>query len=824
MKNKILILLGFIAAFIIPAKGDQWRLHPTYSEYLGRIIDTPKYTYLLSGNQPYAYGIKDYGMRTNSLFRYDKTEKETEWLNISNKLSYPVVVSAEYNFEKSYLLVCYDNGDIDLIYDNGKTVNIPGLRVADPSILRTLNGITFIPGSNEAYIATAFGYITINDEKEEIGTSRIIDINYTAAVSYGGDIYVGNGEGLFCLDPRGGHDRRKIEGIGSVEKFLISGSRLYVLNGSGWSAKIDYLDADDIAGGFKPLMATYLLGLEPCKDGILAIGYSDMWKVDKEDEWTHYTLPIEAVWKKTYGYDGRKFWVDMGLKGVKQIEGQPDSQEWKATGETILPNAANCFKSNSMAYSDKYGMLVRNHGMDYNFSSVTNFPPDYISGLKGGDWIPYSISACDPERLDTYRVNNPNGLAIDPLDKDVVYCGSVQNGILRLNLADPSKSLRLGLKTDPAAGNPGFIGITDPPTKQYLETYSPFGPPGFDSEGYMWIPYFNIDANKEEIWYWSPEDRKATTSAANYKPLKRWEIDNIRGANALAFLPMRSAQNKNMMIISVIEGNVVKLIDHKGTVDNQRDDVVYTFSTNIYDQDGNKFDCTNYRTFFEDQQTGNLWVGTDKGVFYINPRTVNDGGDTKVTRMKIARNDGTSLADYLLDGACINMITSDGQGRKWFATNGGGITCTSPSGQQVLKTYTTENSMLPSDVVYSLCYNPSNNSMMISTDAGLAELLLSESSVEAGDDNGVAIYPNPVRPDYYGYVNIEGLEEGALVKITDSAGNLIKELGFADDGTIRWDVTNYNNKRVRSGVYYVLASGVSEGSGFSAAGKILVVN
>ncbi|MDE5807868.1 MAG: T9SS type A sorting domain-containing protein, partial [Muribaculaceae bacterium] len=194
-----------------------------------------------------------------------------------------------------------------------------------------------------------------------------------------------------------------------------------------------------------------------------------------------------------------------------------------------------------------------------------------------------------------------------------------------------------------------------------------------------------------------------------------------------------------------------------------------------------------------------------------------------VTRVKVARNDGTSLADYLLDGAMVNKIAVDGQGRKWFATNGGGITCTSSSGSEVVNVYTAENSLLPSDYVYGLCYNPANNSMMISTDSGLAELYLS--GVAGGSDEGSAIaYPNPVRPDYFGYVNIEGLEDGSLVKITDSGGNLIKELGFAEGGSIKWDVTNLNNKRVRSGVYYVLASGSADSSGFAAATKILVVN
>lgn len=113
--------------------------------------------------------------------------------------------------------------------------------------------------------------------------------------------------------------------------------------------------------------------------------------------------------------------------------------------------------------------------------------------------------------------------------------------------------------------------------------------------------------------------------------------------------------------------------------------------------------------------------------------------------------------------------------------------------------------------------------MMISTDKGLAELFLSTSA--GGDsDNKAVVYPNPVRPDYFGYVTIEGLADNALVKIVDAGGNLIKEVGFATGGEARWDVTNLNSKRVPGGVYYVLASGAPDGEGFSTVGKVLVVN
>lgn len=823
MKSKILLILGIIIAFFSTAYADQWRLHPTYSDYLQRIIDTPKYTYLLSGNQPYVSWASDYAMVTNSLYRYDKAEKELEWLSIQNKLSAPVVVTAEYNFDKSYLMVCYDNGDIDMIYDDGRVVNVPGLKVADSSYSKNINSVTYVPGGDEAYVATSFGYVTVNDDKGEIGTSRVLDKSLTAAVAFDGKIYFGTADGLYRMPPRGAAETEKVAGVAGVNRLMVLGNRLYINSGSGWDGRVVFIEAGDPAQEIRNIASTYIMSMERSKEGILVGGTNDLWNCDRAGGVTHYVKSGDAREKLVSGYDGRKFWVNVGLQGLRQIEGEPENASWKLTGETIHPNAANCFKSPNMAYSDTYGMLVRNHGFDYNFSNNVNFSPDYISGLKDGSWRPYSITALAPEKLEVFRINNPTGLAVDPQDRDVVYCGSILDGILRLNLADPSRSLRLGLINDEAAGKQGYIGVTNPPSIQGVENYTPFGTPMFDSYGYMWVPYYNVDGSSEELWYWSPEDRKATTSASDYKPMKRWEIPNLTGSGASCFLPLRTSANKNIIVIAVVNGNTMKVIDHKGTIDNRGDDKVFTFSRNIYDQDGNKFECDYYRTLYEDPSTGNVWVGTDQGVFYFNPASLSDSGDTRINRVKVARNDGTSLADYLLDGACINMIASDGQGRKWFATNGGGLTCTSSSGAQVLKTYTSENSMLPSDQVYGICYNPSSNSLMISTDAGLAELFFSESSVDS-DDSSAVVYPNPVRPDYYGYVNIEGLEEGALVKITDSAGNLVKELGFADDGTIRWDVTNLNNKRVRSGVYYVLASGGPESSGFSAAAKILVVN
>ena len=138
---------------------------------------------------------------------------------------------------------------------------------------------------------------------------------------------------------------------------------------------------------------------------------------------------------------------------------------------------------------------------------------------------------------------------------------------------------------------------------------------------------------------------------------------------------------------------------------------------------------------------------------------------------------------------------------------------------------TVSNSYIPSDIVYTVAYNPDNNSLLMSTEHGIAEFYPSGGSSQDNDgENTLTVYPNPVRPDYLGWVTIENLPDNSIVKITDAGGNLVKELGFAENGTVKWDVTNAEMKRVRSGVYYIFASPGSDSENTSAKGKILVIN
>lgn len=112
---------------------------------------------------------------------------------------------------------------------------------------------------------------------------------------------------------------------------------------------------------------------------------------------------------------------------------------------------------------------------------------------------------------------------------------------------------------------------------------------------------------------------------------------------------------------------------------------------------------------------------------------------------------------------------------------------------------------------------------MISTDRGLCEFFIGGSASRPAQEDEVRAYPNPVTPDYYGWVTIDGLPDNALVKIVDAQGNLVRELGKAEAGSIQWDVYNMHHQRVKTGVYYVLSSS-STGGSESNVTKILVMN
>lgn len=203
----------------------------------------------------------------------------------------------------------------------------------------------------------------------------------------------------------------------------------------------------------------------------------------------------------------------------------------------------------------------------------------------------------------------------------------------------------------------------------------------------------------------------------------------------------------------------------------------------------------------KEDKDNNIWIGTSAGPLYFSPSDIANGGGV-VTQHKVPRNDGTNLADYLLANVETRCVAFDGGNRKWIGTSNGVFLISEDCNTQI-EHFTTENSPLPSDIVYDILVSSNSNLVYFATDKGLCSY---QSDATTPSDEmkkeDVYAYPNPVTPDHTGDIRIVGLSYNADVKIVTTNGVLVNQ-GKSTGGSYRWDCCDLKGKRVASGVYMV---------------------
>lgn len=816
----ILAMLLILVGAAMPVNAEQWRYHASYDGATERIIDTPDVTYILTLKQEYSPDSKDGNVKYGALLCYDKKNDEWRWLNRTTGLSENIVVNLDYDYAGRLLVVAYDNGNIDLVKDNGGKVNIPGLKMAGGNMSSDVAGVT-VSGDGSIWIATASGYVSVDAAKGEIRSSRNYGRGVKCVSRYGGWLFVSTDQGVLYGDETGSdlNAFTTLDGKCVAERFFPWGDKLCYYGKESGVKVVKSIERDGEGFRIVPVYSG-VYSVERGRSGfVTGTGDGIVWRGDdgSEKKWPKPAVP--HPYPILGALDDSEMWFAHGRTGFSRLRTPSGNNGWTFTIRDFFPNAANAFMCTSMAYSPKYGMMVRNHGNELTFGNMDIYTPDLICALKDGEWKPLSITYCYDDPDNTFLIYHPKGLAIDPKNEDHVYNGSLLNGMLRLDLAEPGKSLHLSRSNDYGAGKSQFIATDEPSGIWPLALY--LGTPVFDSYGVLWTTFNDFDNQKAEIRYWLPDDRLATTSAANYHPMGKLKYQDTDGGGMSKVLPLTTSGRRNVL---VYDGGTpygpIMVIDHNATPSDKSDDRRVVLST-LVDQDGITFNYGRASMLWEDKNTGRVWVPGEAGIYYFDPADALNG-KTGVRRVKVSRNDGTNLADYLLDGAYISSMTSDPSGCKWFGTLGAGIVVTSSDGTEIMKTYKASDSELADDNIYGMCYNPENSSMMISTGRGLCEVFL-DAALAGSGDSAVRAYPNPVRPGYVGMVTVDGLPFGATVKITDAAGNTVKDLGRSNGGEVAWDLSNNNYKRVPAGVYLVLATNGPDQDAYSKMTKILVV-
>ena len=251
-----------------------------------------------------------------------------------------------------------------------------------------------------------------------------------------------------------------------------------------------------------------------------------------------------------------------------------------------------------------------------------------------------------------------------------------------------------------------------------------------------------------------------------------------------------------------IRGGILCL-DYNGTIDDTKDDVA-TYRYTAPNEDGAVIDLSTGVYDITQDHDGAIWVGAETGVYVIDNPDDFTRSDFYFNQIKVPRNDGTNYADYLLAGTPVTAIAVDGANRKWLGTASSGLYLVSPDGREILKHFTTSNSALPDDGIYTLAVHPKTGEVYIGTGKGLTayQSEVSEPAESLSKDN-IRVYPNPVRPGFKGNVTITGLTQDADIRIMTPSGYAVAS-GTSTGGTFIWDVRTFEGTPVSTGVYYIM--------------------
>ncbi len=222
---------------------------------------------------------------------------------------------------------------------------------------------------------------------------------------------------------------------------------------------------------------------------------------------------------------------------------------------------------------------------------------------------------------------------------------------------------------------------------------------------------------------------------------------------------------------------------------------------------GNDLKTTRVFCLVEDD-LGHIWIGTDRGVKVIDQHArMFDEPNGNFTSVPV-RTVQVSRDGYLINLLNDNQVTAiavDGGNRKWLGTNSDGVYLVSADGSEEIAHFTMENSPLISNRIQDIAIDDESGEVFIATDQGLLSYRGTATRTEGDPKEEARAFPNPVRPGYQGLINIKGLPQNAIVKITDTNGTLIYQ-GQATGGQLSWDGYGMQGRRPDSGVLFVFAS------------------
>ncbi len=457
----------------------------------------------------------------------------------------------------------------------------------------------------------------------------------------------------------------------------------------------------------------------------------------------------------------------------------------------------------------KHGRL---YAAQSTFNNYVNYqwgtPVISILDTETGTWTNITADRLNP--MVKARDNNAlfhkiTAIEPDPFDPERIYCSSLEGGIYRIDGDSLTGYWNAVLDS---VGMTSLLSAND-----YQRTRTTrVGALYADEMGFLWF----TNGDKET----ATTLRSIGPDGTFYKYPTPGFTNYNNGQYGIIGRLVQSTVNVNhikwMVRTFHINSSAVCMYHDNGTPEKLADDVCSMFTT-ITDQDGNTYSPTYFHDIAEDKE-GLMWLLTSIGPFVIDDQYDAITNPGTVRRIKIPRNDGTNLADYLLAEVSCRCIVVDASNRKWIGTDDAGLYLLSADGMTQLEHFTTDNSPLFSNRVAGLVMDDATGTLYIGTDGGICAYQ-TDVLKDVADNESVYCYPNPVRKDFTGELSILGFKNGSTVTISDMTHHVVFRQ-VSDGAIMRWDLRGNDGQRIRPGVYYIDA--IEEGGKKGGSFKFLV--
>lgn len=766
MLKRIIFLIIFLFPFLQFAQDYSalWQGH--FSFY--NIIDVVK------GNN------KVYAASENAIFSYDEQTKEINEITTINGLSGEQISTIYYSETYQLLLIGYENGLIEIAFDNDDSV----LTIVD-----VIDKVTIPPTSkrinhfNEygslVYIATNYGISVYNLDRLEfadtffIGNSGSQTIVMQTAV-FGDIIYAAcqNGSGLrkaSVLDPNlidfqnwqvvSSGDFIGVETVENNLFVIRTNNRVYQIVNDVLSELFVYSDP--------PLYMNSVSGnlIITTKSNVFVYdsNFNALAQVSTSVEFT--TDYTSAVVYDDFIYAGTK---DFGVLKTSILSPTIFEEIHPSGPLRNTPFSINATPNNLWVTYGEYDIFYNPYPLNsYGFSH-----------LKNEEWIntPYS---------DVFDAKCLNAISINPENTNQVFISSFFSGLLEVNDEIPTflyNETNSGLESLKLPNNPNYIDVR-------------VGASTFDTNGFLWTTSGQVD---NQLKSFNPSNNQWKSYTLNAV------IPDAFDNNGFADIVIDNDQTK-WMTAGYFYG-VIGFNENGGN----------PLIKGIYKADQNM--PFPFATALALDKRNQLWIGTFKGLRVLYNTSGFFTDDNLRVEEIIILEDG--IAKELLFQQHISSIKVDGSNNKWIGTIGSGLFYLSSDGQKTIYHFTKSNSPLPSDNITDLSIDDTSGVVYIATDNGLVSFL-SGGSAPQEDLLSAYAYPNPVRPGFNivdEKVKIKDISENINIKITDIEGNLVAEAqsrtnlrynGYnleIDGGTAYWNGKNLANNVVASGVYLIMLS------------------